>query len=89
MQKLYKVSFGDFMKNFSFYTGCAETIPTIVGAYSSSSRVPLTEKWLGCIYHQINLVTKKPIPREEELGTSISEDLDNFKVIVRVFKKKC
>jgi len=74
------------MKSYTLVTDCASTMPCIVGASSSSSKVPFTEKWLGCITHQLNTVMKPSMSDEERRNTRISKDLGAVKTIVRVFK---
>ncbi|KAI0558044.1 Zinc finger BED domain containing protein [Gracilaria domingensis] len=77
----------EFMKNFTFVTDCASTMPCIVGASASSQRVPYTEKWMGCISHQLNTVMKHAMEKEMASNSVIAADLLNVKTVVRIFKQ--
>lgn len=50
------VELDTFMEYFTFVTDCAATMPCIVRASASSHRVRFTERWMGCISHQLNTV---------------------------------
>lgn len=87
LQNEYGVEFDQFMSRFTFVTDCASTMPCIVGASSSSSRVPFTEKWLGCISHQLNTVMKNVMADDERKAGVVSTNLSSLKTIVRIFKQ--
>lgn len=69
------------MTRFTFVTDCVSTMPCIVGASSSSARVPFSENGLGCISHQLNIVMKHNIDDKESKVKGISgfnQRQDNF-----------
>ncbi|CAN8074603.1 unnamed protein product [Agarophyton chilense] len=74
-----------FMKNFTFVTDCASNVLRIVPASSLSQRVPFSEKWKGCLSHQLNTAMKHVVnifcP-----NSVIVKDVISMKTLVRIFK---
>jgi len=89
LMRRYGVEFEDLMQHLTFVTDCASTMPCIVGASSSSSKVPFSEKWVGCISHQINTCMKNCLQSKILTGelSVIQTDLNAVKTIVRIFKQ--
>ncbi|KAI0563666.1 zinc finger BED domain containing protein [Gracilaria domingensis] len=81
------VELDEFMKNFTFVTDCASNMPCVVGASSSSQRVPFNEKWMGCISYQLNTAMKHAVNAETTRNSVIANDLSSVKTIVRIFKQ--
>ncbi|KAI0567133.1 hypothetical protein FGB62_4g472 [Gracilaria domingensis] len=81
------VELDDFVRNFTFVTDCASTMPCIVGASSSSQRVPFSEKLMGCISHQLSTAMKHAMEEQITKKTIIATNLDSVKTIVRIFKQ--
>ena len=82
----YEISLDQLTENFTFVTDCAATMPKIVGASSSSSRIPFSEKCLGCVSHMLNTAMKHAI-NEEKSDSIVYRDLNTVKTIVRIFKQ--
>jgi len=89
LMRRYGVEFEDLMQHLTFVTDCASTMPCIVGASSSSSKVSFSEKWVGCISHQINTCMKNCQQSKILTGelSVIQTDLNAVKTIVRIFKQ--
>lgn len=87
LQEHHGVTLDEILQSFTFVTDCASTMPCIAGASSSSRRVPFTERWVGCIAHQLNTAMKKTIATEDDSNSIVSKDLKSLKTIVRIFKQ--
>lgn len=82
----YEAGLEAFANRLTFVTDHASAISCVFGASSSSARVHLGHKWMGCISHKLNTIMKKVIAEEERIQFRISNDLKYVKLIVRVFK---
>lgn len=81
----YGCSIETFSHSFTFVTDCAATMPAVFGASVSPNRVPFSEKWIGCIAHQLNTAMKKAYDDVSDI--SIRQDIENLKKLIRLFKK--
>lgn len=76
----------DFLQSFTFLTDLASTMHVIAGASSSSDLLPFSDKWVGCIAHQLKKAINNCIYSEEKDQTFLSKDLASVKIVVCVFK---
>lgn len=77
----------DFEQTFTFVTDCAATMPCVFGASVSSSRVPYSHRWIGCISHQLNTSMKNAMNNSQISSGEIGVDFERVKKIVTLFKK--
>lgn len=54
-----------FEKNFTFVTDCAPVMAKTFGASVSPKKIPILERWVGCITQQLNTVMKSVIESDE------------------------
>lgn len=82
----FGIGLSQFMEKFTLVTDWAATLPNIVGASASSSRVPFGWRWLGCIVHKLNTTLKTVVESERAAGSRVHQDLESVKALVRIFK---
>lgn len=75
-----------FEKHFSFITDRGATMPKVFGASISSNKVSFSQRWAGCITHQLNTVMKSTIERPPINISEISKTLTAIKNIVATVK---
>lgn len=83
--KQFDTSIENLNKEFTFVTDCAATMPTVFGASVSPNRVSYSELWIACIAHQFNTAMKNAY--EDENCSFIQSDMENLKVLIRIFTK--
>ena len=71
--------------SFTFVTDCAATMPAVFGASVSPNRVPYSERWVGCMPHQLNTVMKHAF--EKVTDSAFENDVGHLKKLIRIFKK--
>jgi len=82
----FGLHFEKFMSRYTFVTDHASTLPCFIGSSSSSSKVPFTHKWLGCVSHLLNTVMKHCVQEQQREDSIERKVLIRVKTIVRVFK---
>ena len=76
----------DFEEKFTFETDCAPTMPKVFGASVSPAKVPYSQRWVGCISHQMNTAMKSAMQHHSIQDSIIQKDLTNLKSLISTFK---
>lgn len=89
LQRRYFMTLDDFQKSFTMVTDCAAVMARVANSSVSENVSPMSQKWLGCIVHQINTALKSCINSIEGHVDlyRVRSDLDSVKRIVQAFKK--
>lgn len=82
----YDTKIDELSKNFTFVTDRAATIPAVFGSSVSPNRVAYSDRWIGCVSHQLNTAMKYTFADVSDQG--IRNDTENLKKLIRIFKKK-
>lgn len=86
LQQYFKKDLDASLKGFTMMTDCASNMAPLVGS-STSSKVPLNQRWVGCVSHQINTVMNHLMAAEDAAKSSISADVSIVKTLARIFKR--
>lgn len=81
----YACSIEIFSGIFTFVADCAATMLAVFGPSVSPYRVPFSDKWVGCIAHQLTTAMKKAF--DDVYEESIRADTESLKKLIRVFKE--
>ena len=89
LMEYYGCDIDSLTQGFTMVTDNASVMARVAGASISARIAPLSMKWVGCIFHQINTALKSCISAlatDEDLQ-KIFDDLQSVKKIVRIFKQ--
>lgn len=75
-----------FLERCSFVTDCAATMPRVFDASVSPNQIPFSDRWVGCISHQLNTVMKHVVESTLPRESTIIQSIDLVKKIVSSFK---
>lgn len=87
IKPLHGIEFSDILRSSTFVTDCTSIVLYIVGASSSSQKVPFCERQIGCVSHQFNTAMRKVMIIEKNSKSNIASNVSHVKNIVKMFKK--
>lgn len=86
---IYGVSFWSFMKHMTLVMDCAANMPRILNASVSTCLVLLSERWMRCFIHQLNIPIKHVVHilTKQDDWSAIAMDMGLVKEVVTAIEQ--